>query len=495
MQEISRVFAGTLILMLITYSAGNDSPGNETKRFEVVCRVEHESFHRKGVWIFGMEDVPACMCTQLLFGSVDNLRTGELYWSYLGDICKENMKKFKCFKRRYPHLKTFVELSNWKLRENLRNIATYPAKRRIFAADVIKFLVNLGLDGLSVFIGEEPFEVLSHSTKQNLAALLKELSAAFKPAGKLLSATFRGTENMQDFAKNIEPYVDFIYVMAIRMRQNDFGVTGMPTQLHPCDSDPEKYKAHNIETYVRTLAKVVPKRKLLPVLAFEGTAFRLASSDKHGFYDPSVPGLSAVYKGQYTKNPQAIGYFEFCRIYDYDTWNRDWNETFLSTYLYSDKNWISYDDARSVNARARWLVNEGVGGFVAWSIEKDDFRGVCGSVYPMLESLLSTVPWLKTSIQETSDKCVHGRPPRSAEKCIVQTPTTTTQRTRRRRKKSKKISSSRRKHLKKRRGHRTKPLKPVLRKKTLHYPTSASREKYPVIRVVHQKPSRSGEIL
>lgn len=41
-------------------------------------------------------------------------------------------------------------------------------------------------------------------------------------------------------------YVDFIYVLAIRMRQNDFGVTGMHTQLHPLPSDPEKYKAHNI---------------------------------------------------------------------------------------------------------------------------------------------------------------------------------------------------------------------------------------------------------
>ncbi|EEC01305.1 chitinase, putative, partial [Ixodes scapularis] len=355
--------------------------------FEVVCRVVHESFHRQGVWIFGMEDVPACMCTQLVFGSVDNLRTGELHWSYLGNICKENLKKFKCFKRRYPHLKTFVELGHWDVREHLRKMAADPSKRRTFAANTVKFLLNFGLDGLSVFIGEEPFEVLSQSTKQNLAALLKELSAAFKPAGKLLSATFRGTENMQDFAKNIEPYVDFIYVLAIRMRQNDFGVTGMHTQLHPLPSDPEKYKAHNIETYIRTLAKVVPKHKLLAVLAFEGTAFRLASSDKPGFYDPSQPGLSAVYKGQYTKNPQAIGYFEFCRLYDYHTWHHDWNETFISTYVYSDKDWISYDDGRSVSARARWLVNEGVGGVVAWSIDKDDFRGICGSVYPMLESI------------------------------------------------------------------------------------------------------------
>ncbi|CAN7992965.1 unnamed protein product, partial [Ixodes hexagonus] len=355
--------------------------------FEVVCRLAHESFHRAGGMRFRLEDVPACMCTQLLFGSISNYLNGKVYWSYLAPVCKENLKKFICFKRRYPHLKTIVELSYWNARWNLRRMVARPASRRIFTADIMKFILDFGFDGLSVFIGEEPFELLNRYTKDNLAAFLRELSAVFKPAGKLLSTTFRGTKNMQDFAMKIEPYVDFIYIMAFRMRQNNLRQTGIHTQLHPLDSDPQKYKVHNIETYVRTLAHVVPKHKLLPVLAFTGTSFRLASRNSHEFYDRTIPGF-LVYKGRYTKDPLAIAFFETCRLYHDNKWTHAWDYRYSTTYVYSNNYWIAYDDARSIRIKMDWLVREGVGGVVAWSIDKDDFTGGCdGGPYPLLRAI------------------------------------------------------------------------------------------------------------
>ncbi|CAN7992966.1 unnamed protein product, partial [Ixodes hexagonus] len=354
--------------------------------FEVVCKVAHDTFHRSGGMDFGMDDVPACMCTQLVFGNVAHDNQGRLSFHTIGIECKEALLKYKCLKRRYPHLKIIVEYSTWRRDSTRHLVDMHESQRQNFIRDILKFIVDYGFDGLSVYIGGEPFEEFSKSTKDKLVALMKELSAAFKPAGKLLSATFRGTANMQDFAKEIEPYVDFIHVLAFRMRQNDFKQTGIHTQLHPLDTDPEKYKGQNIETYVRTLAKVVPKHKLLPILAFSGVSFRLASSDKHGFYDETQPGRA--YAGPHESETRVVDFLDICRLYDYDNWSRDWNDTYGASYVYKHNDWIAYDDARSIRLKMAWLLKEGVGGVVASTIGKDDFRGVCGAgPFPLLGAI------------------------------------------------------------------------------------------------------------
>ena len=52
-----------------------------------------------------------------------------------------------------------------------------------------------------------------------------------------------------------------------------------------------------------------------------------------------------------------------------------------------DNFWVGYDDEDMVREKAHYVVEEGMGGIMFWTIDNDDFRGACGlRPFPLIES-------------------------------------------------------------------------------------------------------------
>ena len=59
----------------------------------------------------------------------------------------------------------------------------------------------------------------------------------------------------------------------------------------------------------------------------------------------------------------------------------------VGPYAHKDNFWVGYDDEDMVREKAHYVVEEGMGGIMFWTIDNDDFRGACGDrPFPLIES-------------------------------------------------------------------------------------------------------------
>ena len=61
-------------------------------------------------------------------------------------------------------------------------------------------------------------------------------------------------------------------------------------------------------------------------------------------------------------------------------------------FAYSDDEWVGYDDEEMAATKAEFALEKGLGGVMFWSIDNDDFRGLCtGQPYPLIEAAKSVL--------------------------------------------------------------------------------------------------------
>ena len=59
----------------------------------------------------------------------------------------------------------------------------------------------------------------------------------------------------------------------------------------------------------------------------------------------------------------------------------------VGPYAHKGSFWVGYDDEDMVREKSHYVVEEGMGGIMFWTIDNDDFRGACGErPFPLIES-------------------------------------------------------------------------------------------------------------
>ena len=54
-------------------------------------------------------------------------------------------------------------------------------------------------------------------------------------------------------------------------------------------------------------------------------------------------------------------------------------------YCFSANRWVSFDDERSITVKSDYAFDQGLAGVMTWSIDTDDFMGMCnGAKFPLL---------------------------------------------------------------------------------------------------------------
>merc|ERR1712133_40484 len=82
-------------------------------------------------------------------------------------------------------------------------------------------------------------------------------------------------------------------------------------------------------------------------------------------------------------------------IRDNGAWDRHMDEHIKAPYgifnadgLPGKEQWFGYDDTESIRIKAALVNQYGLKGGMTWSIETDDFRGVCGLGYsPLIKTM------------------------------------------------------------------------------------------------------------
>lgn len=100
--------------------------------------------------------------------------------------------------------------------------------------------------------------------------------------------------------------------------------------------------------------------------------------------------LSSGDQGDATREKGYLAYYEICQSLKEE--DSEWtvvqpNSDALGPYAYSGNQWVGYDDEDIVRKKSKFVVDHNLGGIMFWSIDNDDFRGLCnGKAYPLIEA-------------------------------------------------------------------------------------------------------------
>lgn len=94
-------------------------------------------------------------------------------------------------------------------------------------------------------------------------------------------------------------------------------------------------------------------------------------------------------QGDATREKGYLAYYEICQsLKDEEGWTVvQPNVKAMGPYAFRGNQWVGYDDEQIARRKGKYVVEQGLGGIMFWSIDNDDFRGACsGKPYPLIEA-------------------------------------------------------------------------------------------------------------
>ncbi|PSU96793.1 glycoside hydrolase family 18 protein [Photobacterium kishitanii] len=302
---------------------------------------------------------------------------------------KGNFGQLKALSEKYPHLSILPSFGGWTLSEPFHTVATNPIYRQTFIGTAVELITKYdffdgiqidweypGGHGLSgkghdqVIQEREAYSLLIEELRHKLDYLGNkhnrhyQLSAAINADTKTLPGI-----NWPHVAKNL----DQLYLMSFDFLGNWNSVVGHHSNLYSTPNTPNNTSVDNL---VKTLInKQVAKQKiiigspfygrgwqgvdLIPLNKFEGLSSNGGSNKGSDIKDPGYFNYNDISK-YFLKNPK-LGY-----RYYYD-------EHAEAAVLYNQKNkeYISFEDKRSLKAKAEYAKKQGLGGVFGWEITSD----------------------------------------------------------------------------------------------------------------------------
>ncbi|GBM66525.1 Chitotriosidase-1 [Araneus ventricosus] len=299
--------------------------------------------------------------------------------------CRGGYERFNNLKKKNPNLNTLIGIGGWNEGSTKYSaMAADPNAMTTFVKSVVNFCLKYSFNGLDVDWEYPANRGGAPHDKQNFVTLLKELKEAFAPHGLLLSAAVSAGKNTIDTAYDIPgvaKYLDYINVMTYDFHGSWERTTGHNAPLYPGPGVPELSVDYAIKYWVKNGA---PKSKIILGMGTYGRSFTLANAANNGLGAPSTgPGMA----GPFTRQAGTLGYNEICR-------DKGWTEVFAENiqapYAYKGNQWVGYDSVKSIGIKVDYVIQNGLGGGMIWSLETDDFRGSCGGgKYPLLTTIAS----------------------------------------------------------------------------------------------------------
>jgi len=370
--------------------------------YKVVCYFEAWAVYRPGNGKHDVEDIDPNLCTHHIYTFAGLKGDHTIYsldpWNDLYDnYGKGAYLRFTRMKERSPQIKTMLSIGGWNEgSKKYSQMASSAASRKTFVDSVVKFLHKYNFDGLDLDWEYPTQRGGKPEDRENYSLLLKELSEALHPRGLLLSAALAaGKQNIEPSynLQEVGTYLDFLNVMTYDYHGDWDPFVGNNAPLYLSHLDVEhgngfQYFSVNYTINYYLEAGVEPSKIVLGVPSY-GRGFVLAHSDQHDLYAASNGPMAGC---PYSREAGFCGYNELCEKYFTQpgwTYVRDSEQQ--SIYGYKGTTWVGWDDLQAVQLKLDYIKSAGIGGAMLWSIDTDDFRGLCGPKYAILNSIWSAL--------------------------------------------------------------------------------------------------------
>ncbi len=282
-----------------------------------------------------------------------------------------NFRQLNQLKLKNPDLKILISIGGWAWSENFSDAALSDTSRKAFAESAVKIIEKFKLDGVDIdweypgIAGEEG-NVFRPEDKQNFTLMLKELRLELDTlekkyqSKKLLTIAVGGFTNFIRHTEmdKVQQYLDFVNLMTYDFYNGDFA--GHHTNLYNSKSHPAENYAD--KTFREFAAAGVPAEKLVMGIAFYSRSFTLKESAKNGLGDSVLK--SRYGKGYTFLKDSLINQKGFKKYYDKDA---------KASYLYNaaSREYMTYDDERSVKAKCEYVLKNNMGGVMFWEYDSD----------------------------------------------------------------------------------------------------------------------------
>ncbi|XP_073960809.1 probable chitinase 2 [Choristoneura fumiferana] len=386
------IFGSLSLLFLFTLNSVS-----EADEKVVICYYGTWASYRTGLGKFEVTDVPTGLCTHIVYTFVGIDYSGtvqSLDLDYEENWGKGYLKKFNDLKKINPKLKIILAVGGFNEgSEKYSLMAANPTLRKNFINSAMAMVDQYGFDGFEVD-WEYPNRGTSvYGTEDitNFTRLLKELRDELDKRGLLLTAAVTAVEKWASKSydvRGISSYLDYVNIMGYDMYGAWDHVTGHNAPLHKGegDEDESQDRVFSVDFALQYwLNQGCPPEKLVLGVPLYGRTFVLADDQIYGVRAPSNgPGLA----GPYTQTRGLIGYNELCQKLRVETWDVREDTLAKVPYAVQGRNWVSYDNSDSITAKVEYGLQFGIAGVMAWSIETDDFHGIChGEDFPLLRSI------------------------------------------------------------------------------------------------------------
>ncbi|MHB8088441.1 MAG: glycosyl hydrolase family 18 protein [Anaerolineaceae bacterium] len=284
-------------------------------------------------------------------------------------------------KKQNPQLKVLISVGGWNWSGNFSNAAKDETSRKRFAASCIDLYLKqyAGVfDGIDIDWEYPVSGGLTNGSSDdtaNFTLLLNELRLQMDALGEtngehylLTIAAPVGPGSIRNLdLPGIAAAVDWINLMTYDFHGTWDATTNFNAPLFRTVNDPAD-AALNADAAVQTyLAEGVPAAKLVMGVPFYGRGWSGVMDVDHGLYQSTAGAAPGTHEA---------GSFEYNDIRDryLPTWQYYWNQEANVPWLYDSASqiFISFDDARSLEAKAGYIKDQGLAGVMIWEISQGD---------------------------------------------------------------------------------------------------------------------------
>uniref|UniRef100_A0A182NJ73 chitinase n=1 Tax=Anopheles dirus TaxID=7168 RepID=A0A182NJ73_9DIPT len=391
---LALVAVGTAVTTVKDTAAGAEGK-------KVVCYVGTWAVYRPGNGRFDIEHIDPFLCTHLMYGFFGinedaTVRVIDPYLDLEENWGRGHIKRFVGLKNASPTLKTLAAIGGWN--EGSRKFSTMAASaelRKRFIYDCVQFCQRHGFDGIDLD-WEYPAQRDGNPLidRENHALLVEEMRLVFDQYRLLLTAAVASVEFSAGLSYDVPRVAKsfhFLNVMVYDMHGAWDNYSGINAPLYRGPADlSDRDRQLNVNSSIHYwLEQGAPAEKLVLGIPLYGRSFTLANAANTEIGAAAVGGGTA---GPYTREPGVMGYNEFCEKLKTETWDLRWSEEQQVPYAIRNNQWLGYDDLRSIQLKVKYLLDQGLGGAMVWSLETDDFQGVCGGgKYPLMHEIRSLV--------------------------------------------------------------------------------------------------------
>lgn len=269
-------------------------------------------------------------------------------------------------KRRNPDLKIMIAMGGWSGCQNCSEVFSRKSGRKTFVKTTRQLLDFFKVDGIDLdweypAVKGFPGHRYTIDDRQNFTLLIKELR---KKLGKKAEISFAagGTKNCIDSCfewDKVMPLVNRVNLMSYDLVSGYATQSGHHTPLY------SKTEQQLSTDYAVKLMEAfgVPSAKIALGAAFYARVFANTNDGNQGLYQPSkfVHGVS--YKNYKTQFSMENGYQYY------------WDDIAKAPYYYNPKTkyFATFDDARSISLKTRYVLENKLNGIMFWELTDDAY--------------------------------------------------------------------------------------------------------------------------